>query len=55
MLGGPRGERVVKAEEFFVAYRKTALGADELLLRVGNASEAMSARFDFILDLRLPA
>jgi CO/xanthine dehydrogenase FAD-binding subunit len=34
VLGGPRGERVVKAEEFFVAYRKTALGADELLLRV---------------------
>ena len=34
VLGGPRGERVVPAEEFFVAYRKTALGADELLLRV---------------------
>jgi len=34
VLGGPRGERRVPAEEFFVAYRKTALGADELLLRV---------------------
>lgn len=31
VLGGPRGERVVAAEDFFVAYRKTALGADELL------------------------
>lgn len=34
VLGGPRGERVVAASEFFVGYRKTALGADELLLRV---------------------
>ncbi len=34
LLGGPRGERTVVAEEFFLAYRKTALGADELLLRV---------------------
>ena len=34
VLGGPRGERTVVAEEFFLAYRKTALGADELLLRV---------------------
>lgn len=34
LLGGPRGERSVLAEEFFVGYRKTALGADELLLRV---------------------
>lgn len=34
VLGGPRGERTVPAEEFFVGYRKTALGADELLLRV---------------------
>jgi xanthine dehydrogenase small subunit len=34
VLGGPRGERTVLAEEFFLAYRKTALGADELLLRV---------------------
>ena len=34
VLGGPRGERTVPIEEFFLAYRKTALGADELLLRV---------------------
>lgn len=34
VLGGPRGERVVFADRFFVGYRKTALGADELLLRV---------------------
>ena len=34
VLGGPRGERTVPADEFFVAYRKTALGADELLLRI---------------------
>jgi CO/xanthine dehydrogenase FAD-binding subunit len=34
VLGGPRGERRVPAEEFFVAYRKTALRADELLLRI---------------------
>src|SRR5215472_13785300 len=34
VLGGPRGERTVPADEFFVAYRKTALAADELLLRI---------------------
>ena len=34
VLGGPRGERTVPVHEFFVAYRKTALGADELLLRI---------------------
>ncbi len=34
VLGGPRGERVVPADQFFVGYRKTALGADELLLRI---------------------
>ncbi len=33
VVGGPRGERRIAAEEFFVAYRKTALAADELLLR----------------------
>ncbi len=33
VLGGPRGERRLPAEEFFLAYRKTALAADELLLR----------------------
>ena len=34
VLGGPRGERTVAADDFFVAYRKTMLGADELLLRI---------------------
>ena len=34
VVGGPRGERVVPADAFFVAYRKTALGADELLQRI---------------------
>jgi CO/xanthine dehydrogenase FAD-binding subunit len=34
VLGGPRGERTVPADQFFLAYRKTALAADELLLRV---------------------
>ena len=33
-LGGPRGERSVPADEFFLGYRRTALGADELLLRI---------------------
>ncbi len=33
VVGGPRGERRIPADEFFVAYRKTALGADELFLR----------------------
>jgi CO/xanthine dehydrogenase FAD-binding subunit len=33
VVGGPRGERRIPVDEFFVAYRKTALGADELLLR----------------------
>src|SRR5919199_2252046 len=30
--GGPRGERSVAAADFFVAYRRTALAPDELLL-----------------------
>ena len=34
VVGGPRGERTIAADQFFVAYRKTALGADELLLRL---------------------
>ena len=33
-LGGPRGERVVGATDFWPAYRRTALAADELLLRI---------------------
>ncbi len=34
VLGGPRGERAVAARDFFLAYRKTQLAADELLLCV---------------------
>jgi len=33
-LGSQRGERLVPAAEFFPAYRETALGADELILRI---------------------
>ena len=34
VLGGPRGERTVTADKFFLAYRKTSIAEDELLLRV---------------------
>lgn len=34
VVGGPRGERAVIAADFWPAYRRTALAADELLLRV---------------------
>lgn len=34
LVGGQRGEREVAAKDFFVAYRKTALAADELILHV---------------------
>jgi len=33
-LGGPRGERTVGADEVWLAYRRTALAQDELILRV---------------------
>jgi CO/xanthine dehydrogenase FAD-binding subunit len=33
-VGGPRGERAVPATAFWVAYRRTALAPDELVLRV---------------------
>lgn len=33
-VGGPRGERVISIDDFFVSYRKTALAPDELLLDV---------------------
>jgi CO/xanthine dehydrogenase FAD-binding subunit len=33
-IGGPRGTRTVAASDFWVAYRRTALAPDELLLRV---------------------
>ncbi len=34
VVGGPRGERVIPADRFWVAYRTTALAPDELVLRV---------------------
>lgn len=34
LVGGQRGEREVAAKDFFVAYRKTALAPDELILQV---------------------
>jgi CO/xanthine dehydrogenase FAD-binding subunit len=34
LVGGPRGERSVPADQFWVAYRTTALAPDELVLRV---------------------
>jgi CO/xanthine dehydrogenase FAD-binding subunit len=34
MVGGARGERTIAAGDFFVAYRRTALARDELILRV---------------------
>jgi len=34
VVGGPRGERTIAAGEFWVAYRETALEADEIVLRI---------------------
>jgi CO/xanthine dehydrogenase FAD-binding subunit len=34
VVGGPRGERTIPAADFWVAYRRTALAPDELILRV---------------------
>jgi CO/xanthine dehydrogenase FAD-binding subunit len=34
VVGGPRGERAIPVTEFWVAYRKTALAPDELVLRI---------------------
>lgn len=34
VVGGPRGERTVPADDFWVAYRRTALAPDELILRI---------------------
>jgi CO/xanthine dehydrogenase FAD-binding subunit len=34
VVGGPRGEREIPADRFWVAYRKTALAPDELILRI---------------------
>ena len=33
-VGGPRGDRAIPAADFWVAYRRTALAPDELILRV---------------------
>jgi CO/xanthine dehydrogenase FAD-binding subunit len=44
VVGGPRGERTVPAKDFWVAYRRTALAPDELIMRiripVGGGREA---------------
>lgn len=34
VVGGARGDRTIPAEQFWVAYRRTALAPDELILRV---------------------
>lgn len=34
LVGGQRGEREIAAKDFFVAYRRTALAPDELILQV---------------------
>ena len=34
VVGGPRGERTIAADDFWVAYRRTALAPDELILRL---------------------
>jgi CO/xanthine dehydrogenase FAD-binding subunit len=34
VVGGPRGERTVAADDFWIAYRRTALAPDELILRI---------------------
>ncbi|HEX2626870.1 MAG TPA: xanthine dehydrogenase family protein subunit M [Candidatus Limnocylindrales bacterium] len=34
LVGGQRGEREVAAKDFFIAYRRTALAPDELILQV---------------------
>jgi CO/xanthine dehydrogenase FAD-binding subunit len=34
IVGGPRGERAIQARDFWVAYRRTALQPDELILRI---------------------
>src|SRR3954454_11501173 len=34
VVGGPRGERTIRADAFWVAYRRTALAPDELILRI---------------------
>ncbi len=46
VVGGPRGERMVAARDFFPAYRRTARADDELILRVRiPLPEGRSVRF----------
>jgi xanthine dehydrogenase small subunit len=45
VVGGGRGERVVPADSFWVAYRQTALAPDELILRVRIPIGARETRF----------
>ncbi len=45
-VGGPRGERSIPADQFWIAYRTTALAPDELVLRVRiPLVEARQVRF----------
>src|SRR6202008_525450 len=46
VVGGPRGERTIPASAFWVAYRRTALAPDELILRIRiPVSGGREARF----------
>lgn len=47
VLRGPRGERVVPAEQFFRGLYETALGADELLARVDYPRAQPGWRYAF--------
>jgi CO/xanthine dehydrogenase FAD-binding subunit len=40
VAGGPRGERAIAVDDFFIAPGKTALAADELILRVEIAARS---------------
>ena len=44
-VGGPRGERTVRADEFWIAYRRTALAPDELILRISIPLTDRKMRF----------
>jgi xanthine dehydrogenase small subunit len=45
VVGGRRGEREVPASSFWPAYRRTALGPDELVLRVRIPLDGREARY----------
>ncbi len=47
VLRGPRGERLVPAEQFFRGLYETALGADELLVRVDYPRAQPGWRYGF--------